>query len=282
MSGPISAIHFEEVRRHVGTDAAHVYGGLLATLTAWAELRGIAYQGVPVGTIKRHATGKGNANKEAMMAAARARGFSPADDNEANAIAILHWALETNGEVCNEAVPQGLRRHRRNPDQVKRDGWQEQGVLAVSVDDDRLTWPERELVRQLGEKLYGPRAARGPGDDRVDDRPGAGSARNSRPTCSAALPGVKPQGYFNAWPEYLHSFADKVGQQPRMRRPSRPARDHAGRGDAALAAMARGGGRPRPLVAGQPDAVESDLLGNGHQPRQRYAQKLVTPDQAAA
>ena len=33
------------------------------------------------------------------------------------------------------------------------------------------------------------------------------------------LPEVKPQGYFNAWPEYFHSFADKVGQQPRMRRP---------------------------------------------------------------
>ena len=28
-------------------------------------------------------------------------------------------------------------------------------MLAVSVDDYRLTWPERELVRQLGEKLYG-------------------------------------------------------------------------------------------------------------------------------
>jgi hypothetical protein len=30
-------------------------------------------------------------------------------------------------------------------------------VLAVSIDDERLSWPERELVRQLGEKLYGPR-----------------------------------------------------------------------------------------------------------------------------
>jgi hypothetical protein len=29
----------------------------------------------------------------------------------------------------------------------------------VSIDDPRLTWPERELVRQLGEKLYGPRVA---------------------------------------------------------------------------------------------------------------------------
>ena len=52
-------------------------------------------------------------------------------------------------------TPRGYGGHRRDPDQVKRDGWHEQGVLAVSVDDQRLTWPERELVRQLGEKLYG-------------------------------------------------------------------------------------------------------------------------------
>lgn len=94
LSGPISAILFEEVRRHAGTDAAHVYGGLMASLTSWGELRGIPYEGVPVGTIKRHATGHGNAPKQAMIVAARARGYSPADDNEADAIAILHWALE--------------------------------------------------------------------------------------------------------------------------------------------------------------------------------------------
>lgn len=39
----------------------------------------------------------------------------------------------------------------------KRDGWREHGILVVSDDDDRLTWPERDLVRQLGAKLYGPR-----------------------------------------------------------------------------------------------------------------------------
>ena len=53
--------------------------------------------------------------------------------------------------------PAGYGGRRRDPDQVKREGWREQGVLAVSVDDDRLTWPERELVRQLGERLYGKR-----------------------------------------------------------------------------------------------------------------------------
>lgn len=54
-------------------------------------------------------------------------------------------------------APRGYGGTRRNPDQVKRDGWKEQGLLAVALDDDRLTWPERELVRQLGEKLYGKR-----------------------------------------------------------------------------------------------------------------------------
>jgi Holliday junction resolvasome RuvABC endonuclease subunit len=98
-AGGLAAIWFEEVRRHIGTDAAHAYGGFLATLTAWAEARGVPYQGVAVGTIKRHAAGKGNANKLAMIAAVRARGFSPADDNEADAIAILLWALETRGGV---------------------------------------------------------------------------------------------------------------------------------------------------------------------------------------
>ena len=97
LSGPSATIWYEEVRRHAGTDAAHVYGGLMPSLTSWGELRGVPYQGVPVGTIKRHATGKGNAPKQAMMDAARARGYSPADDNEADAIAILHWAIETRG-----------------------------------------------------------------------------------------------------------------------------------------------------------------------------------------
>jgi len=47
----------------------------------------------------RHATGKGNADKAAVIAAVRARGYSPVDDNEADAIAVLLWALETGGGV---------------------------------------------------------------------------------------------------------------------------------------------------------------------------------------
>lgn len=93
-TGGVGAVYFEEVRRHAGVDAAHAYGGFLATLTAWCEHHGIPYSGVPVGTIKRHATGKGNADKAAMIAAMRLAGHSPADDNEADALAIVRWALE--------------------------------------------------------------------------------------------------------------------------------------------------------------------------------------------
>lgn len=92
--GTLGAVFFEEVRRHAGVDAAHVYGGLLATLTAWCEHRRIPYSGVPVATIKRHATGKGNADKAAVIAAMKALGHQPGDDNEPDALALLRWAVE--------------------------------------------------------------------------------------------------------------------------------------------------------------------------------------------
>ena len=93
----LELIVFEEVRRHAGVDAAHAYGGFLGQLTAWCEHHQIPYQGVPVGTIKKHATGRGNAGKDLVIAAMRARGFHPSDDNEADALAILHWAMDQAG-----------------------------------------------------------------------------------------------------------------------------------------------------------------------------------------
>lgn len=55
--------------------------------------------------------------------------------------------------------PCGFGGSRRDPEQVKREGWYEQNILVVSPEDVRLSWPERELVKQLGEKLYGKRQA---------------------------------------------------------------------------------------------------------------------------
>ncbi|HQS59923.1 MAG TPA: hypothetical protein PKZ37_16225 [Gallionellaceae bacterium] len=38
---------------------------------------------------------------------------------------------------------------------TKREGWQQQHILVVAENDDRLDFIEREFVRRLGERLYG-------------------------------------------------------------------------------------------------------------------------------
>ena len=51
-----------------------------------------------------------------------------------------------------------LGRHQPTPSDAeayKRAGWRRHGILMIAEQDPRLTWPERELVRQLGAKLYG-------------------------------------------------------------------------------------------------------------------------------
>jgi hypothetical protein len=51
--------------------------------------------------------------------------------------------------------PPGYGGTRRAPEQVKREGWREQGLLVVDANDPRLSWPDREMIRQLGDRLYG-------------------------------------------------------------------------------------------------------------------------------
>jgi Holliday junction resolvasome RuvABC endonuclease subunit len=66
----------------------------MGQLEAWAEHKKIPYAGVPVGTIKKHVTGKGNVSKEEVIRAVMDRGYTPMDDNEADALALLLWAIE--------------------------------------------------------------------------------------------------------------------------------------------------------------------------------------------
>jgi 16S rRNA G966 N2-methylase RsmD len=40
-------------------------------------------------------------------------------------------------------------------DAIKRNGWQGQRILVVSETDERLDFVEREIVRRIGERLYG-------------------------------------------------------------------------------------------------------------------------------
>ncbi len=38
---------------------------------------------------------------------------------------------------------------------MRRRAWQEQGVLSVSLSNSQLNWPEKEFLKQIGERLYG-------------------------------------------------------------------------------------------------------------------------------
>lgn len=42
-----------------------------------------------------------------------------------------------------------------DPEKVKAKGWKEDEILVVSAKDTRLTWPEREFITQIANKLYG-------------------------------------------------------------------------------------------------------------------------------
>jgi Holliday junction resolvasome RuvABC endonuclease subunit len=102
-AAPVDVVYFEEVRRHIGTDAAHIYGGMLATLTAWCEEMKVPYEGVPVGSIKKFVAGKGNASKDDVLAAVRSLGYQPKDDNEADAIALCIMKRPGGRGVMNDS-----------------------------------------------------------------------------------------------------------------------------------------------------------------------------------
>lgn len=93
---PFDRVVFEGVRRHKGVDAAHAFGGYMATLQSWCERQDppVPYEGVPVGTIKKFATNHGNASKPEMMAAVAAMGFPCDTDDEADAVALLLMKLQ--------------------------------------------------------------------------------------------------------------------------------------------------------------------------------------------
>lgn len=60
--------------------------------------------------------------------------------------------------------PSPLGRMQPNPvdlDAIKQSGWQEQHILVVSDCDERLDFIERQLIRRIGERLYGDKSKRG-------------------------------------------------------------------------------------------------------------------------
>lgn len=87
------------------------YHGVLKTLLEDLKKE---YRSYSAPSIKKFATGKGNAKKPEMIAAAEAAGHSPADDNEADAIWLYKLAEEDlRGGWREDSDPRPRRRKSR-------------------------------------------------------------------------------------------------------------------------------------------------------------------------
>lgn len=95
----VDVVVFEAAR-----NAAPRMGGALVVqsqiqgvIVLWCEEKAVEYRGYSPTEIKKHATGKGNANKDAMIEAAVSKGWNPKDDNEADALWLLDLARSEYG-----------------------------------------------------------------------------------------------------------------------------------------------------------------------------------------
>jgi Holliday junction resolvasome RuvABC endonuclease subunit len=88
-------IAYEEVYRWQGASAAHCFGGYRGVMMSLAAVHGIPCHGYSPPDIKKHWTGKGNADKDAMIAATliKCPDVDLTDSNEADALAILNLHL---------------------------------------------------------------------------------------------------------------------------------------------------------------------------------------------
>jgi Holliday junction resolvasome RuvABC endonuclease subunit len=93
----IDKVFYEIVARHLGTAAAHAYGGFLAILHTECEAAKVEFEGLSVQEIKTFATGKGNAGKPLIAKAVKAWGFDTMGEDEDDAIAIVKcgWEMKT-------------------------------------------------------------------------------------------------------------------------------------------------------------------------------------------
>jgi Holliday junction resolvasome RuvABC endonuclease subunit len=95
---PGAVVAIELVRRHAGTQAAQVYGGILLSVTSACEEACAAYTFVSVQEAKLAATDNGAAEKDDMVAAALKVFGITAEKDEADAIWIGTAALRREGD----------------------------------------------------------------------------------------------------------------------------------------------------------------------------------------
>jgi crossover junction endodeoxyribonuclease RuvC len=94
---PVNLLVYEQTHQRGGA-ATEVAAGFATRVQEFAARWKIEHIAIHSATLKKFATGKGNATKPAMLAAVRLRWHhAVTDDNEADALALLYYAQETYG-----------------------------------------------------------------------------------------------------------------------------------------------------------------------------------------
>jgi crossover junction endodeoxyribonuclease RuvC len=90
---PRPALIAYEQTHHRGGAATEVAAGLATRVQEFCARHGVEHVAVHSATLKKWATGKGNADKAGMLAAVCRRWKPVTDDNETDAVALLQYAL---------------------------------------------------------------------------------------------------------------------------------------------------------------------------------------------
>lgn len=91
---PLVGLVVYEAPHHRGGAATEVAAGFATHLQSLCARHGIEHASVHSGQLKRWTTGKGNASKSEMLDACARRWRRVDDDNEADALALLHFSLD--------------------------------------------------------------------------------------------------------------------------------------------------------------------------------------------
>ncbi len=90
----LDLVVYEQTHQRGGA-ATEVAAGFATRVQEFCARRGVEHAAVHSATLKKWTTGKGNADKAGMRAAVARRWQAVESDDEADAVALLHFALDT-------------------------------------------------------------------------------------------------------------------------------------------------------------------------------------------
>jgi len=91
----LSLVVYEEpIPNHKGMAAAELAWGYVAVIKLWCADKNLPTRGIHISSWKKFVTTNGKASKEDVIYAVKLLGFNPIDNNHADALGILAYAIQ--------------------------------------------------------------------------------------------------------------------------------------------------------------------------------------------